>query len=155
MKMRRIMLVFVFLLLIPYICSLAIIGIGFNALVLHSTDPFRTAVGAFVGAIIMLAVKATIQRPLNLLAGDIYDSFLQQILRFFSIRRRPLLQVANFALDFVLCTLATIVIRLLLPLEWIVGTSMGFVILVMFISTCLGAYIEYDNLSIDAEIKQS
>ena len=63
MKMRRIMLVFVFLLLIPYICSLAIIGIGFNALVLHSTDPFRTAVGAFVGAIIMLAVKATIQRP--------------------------------------------------------------------------------------------
>jgi hypothetical protein len=47
------------------------------------------------------------------------------------------------------------VIRLLLPLEWIVGTSMGFVILVMFISTCLGAYIEYDNLSIDAEIKQS
>ena len=146
MKMRRIMLVFVFLLLIPYICSLAIIGIGFNALVLHSTDPFRTAVGAFVGAIIMLVWS--------------YDpfqaySFLQQILRFFSIRRRPLLQVANFILDFVLCTLATIVIRLLLPLKWIVGTSMGFVILVMFISTCLGAYIEYDNLSIDAEIKQS
>ena len=131
MKMRRIVLVFIFLLLIPYICSLAIIGIGYNALVLHSSDPFRTAIGALVGAIIMMAVKATIQRPLNLLAGDIYDSFLKQLLRFFSIRRRPILQAAN-----------------------IVGTSTGFVLLIMFISTCLGAYIEYDNLSIDSEANQ-
>lgn len=154
MKMRRIMLVFVFLLLIPYICSLAIIGIGYNALVLHSSDPFRTLVGALTGAIIMLAIKATVQRPLNLLAGDIYDSFLQQLLRFFSIRRRPFLEIANFFLDLVLCTLATIFIRWLLPLDWIVGTSTGFVLLIIFISTCLGAYIEYDNLSIDAELKK-
>ena len=36
----------------------------------------------------------------------------------------------------------------------IVGTSTGFVLLIMFISTCLGAYIEYDNLSIDSEANQ-
>ncbi|MEE8856966.1 MAG: hypothetical protein SOH68_04990 [Lactobacillus sp.] len=154
MKMRRIVLVFIFLLLIPYICSLAIIGIGYNALVLHSSDPFRTAIGALVGAIIMMAVKATIQRPLNLLAGDIYDSFLKQLLRFFSIRRRPILQAANVVLDFFLCTLATIIVRHVLPLNIIVGTSTGFVLLIMFISTCLGAYIEYDNLSIDSEANQ-
>lgn len=154
MKMRRIVLVFIFLLLIPYICSLAIIGIGYNALVLHSSDPFRTAVGAGVGAIIMMAVKATIQRPLDLLAGDIYDSFLQQILRFFSIRRRPALQIANFILDFVLCYIVTFLVRMVLSLDQIVGVSTGFVMLIMLISTCLGAYIEYDNLSIDSKLNE-
>lgn len=39
MKMRRIMLVFVFLLLIPYICSLAFIGSGFNGLVRTRLTP--------------------------------------------------------------------------------------------------------------------
>ncbi len=38
MKKSHILLVFTFLLLIPYICSLIIIGIGYDALVLHSAD---------------------------------------------------------------------------------------------------------------------
>ena len=95
MKKSHVLLVFTFLLLIPYICSLTIIGIGYDALVLHSADLFRTSIGAFVGALIMFAIKATIQRPVDLLAVEVDDGLLKQLLRFFSIRRRPLLQLAN------------------------------------------------------------
>ncbi|RVU71308.1 MULTISPECIES: hypothetical protein [Lactobacillus] len=149
MKKSHILLVFTFLLLIPYLCSLAIIGIGYNALVLHSAELMRTLIGAFVGSLIMFAIKATIQRPVDLLAMQTQDGLLKQLLRFFSIRRRYWLLFANVILDFILCLLATIVVRDFLTLDAIVGTATGIVLLIMFISTCLGAYVEYDNLSID------
>lgn len=149
MKKSHVLLVFTFLLLIPYLCSLTIIGIGYNALVLHSGDLVRTSIGAFVGSLIMFAIKATIQRPVDLLAVEVNDGLLKQLLRFFSIRRRPLIQLANVVLDFILCFAATFVVREFLTLDQIVGKSVGFVFLVMLLSTCLGAYVEYDNLSID------
>ena len=149
MKKSHVILVFTFLLLIPYLCSLTIIGIGYDALVLHSADLFRTTIGAIVGALIMFAIKATIQRPVDLLAVEIDDGLLKQLLRFFSIRRRYFLQVANVILDFILCFAATFVVREFLTLDQIVGKSVGVVMLVMLLSTCLGAYVEYDNLSID------
>ncbi|BDR60206.1 hypothetical protein [Lactobacillus xylocopicola] len=149
MKKSHVLLVFTFLLLIPYICSLTIIGIGYDALVLHSADLFRTTVGAAVGALIMFAIKATIQRPVDLLAVEVDDGVLKQLLRFFSIRRRLMIQVANFLLDFMLCFAATFVVRAFLTLDQIVGQSVGVVFLIMLLSTCLGAYVEYDNLSID------
>lgn len=149
MKKSHVILVFTFLLLIPYLCSLTIIGIGYDALVLHSADLFRTAIGATVGALIMFAIKATIQRPVDLLAVEINDGFLKQLLRFFSIRRRYFLQIANVILDFILCFAATFVVREFLTLDQIVGKSVGIVMLIMLLSTCLGAYVEYDNLSID------
>ena len=149
MKKSHVILVFTFLLLIPYLCSLTIIGIGYDALVLHSADLFRTSIGAAVGALIMFAIKATIQRPVDLLAVEINDGFLKQLLRFFSIRRRYLLQIANVILDFILCFAATFVVREFLTLDQIVGKSVGIVMLIMLLSTCLGAYVEYDNLSID------
>ena len=149
MKKSHVILVFTFLLLIPYLCSLTIIGIGYDALVLHSADLFRTTIGAIVGALIMFAIKATIQRPVDLLAVEIDDGLLKQLLRFFSIRRRYFLQVANVILDFILCFAATFVVREFLTLDQIVGKSVGIVMLVMLLSTCLGAYVEYDNLSID------
>jgi hypothetical protein len=148
MKKSQIILVFIFLLTIPYLCSLAIIGIGYNALVYHASSVWRSLVGALIGSLIMVAIKATIQRPLDLLAMNTADRLLGQFLRFFSIRRRPFFQLANLILDFVLCLLATVLVRKFLTLNQIVGSATGLVLLVMFISTCLGAYIEYDNLSI-------
>ena len=47
----------------------------------------------------MFAVKATIQRPVDLLAMQTNDSLLKQLLRFFSIRRRYFLLFANIVLD--------------------------------------------------------
>lgn len=149
MKKNRLILVFIFLLLIPYLCSLAIIGICYNALVLHAASIWRSCVGALIGSLIMFAIKATIQRPLDLMAKRLSSGLFQQSLRFFSIRRRPALQVANVILDFFLCLLATWLIREFLPLSMIVGNSVGLVLVVMFFSTCIGAYLEYDNLSID------
>lgn len=151
MKKSHILLVFTLLLLVPYICSLAIIGIGYNALVLHAADPVRTIIGATIGAFIMFAIKATIQRPVDLLAMETSDGFIKQSLRFFSIRRRYFLLVANIIFDFCLCIFATILVRDFLTLDQIAGTSAGIVLLIMFISTCLGAYVEYDNLSIDPQ----
>lgn len=149
MKKSHVLLVFTFLLLIPYLCSLTIIGIGYNALVLHSAELFRSLAGALIGSLIMFAIKATIQRPVDLLAVQVKDGFLKQLLRFFSVRRRYFLLLANIILDFILCLLATILVRDFLTLDQIVGNATGIVLLIMFISTCLGAYIEYDTLSID------
>lgn len=149
MRKSHLLLVFIFLLLIPYLCSLTIIGIGYNALVLHSAEIVRSLIGALVGAVIMFAIKATIQRPVDLLAMQTEDGFLKQLLRFFSIRRRYFFLAANIVLDFVLCLLATFLVRDFLTLDQIVGSATGIVLLVMFVSTCLGAYVEYDNLSID------
>ncbi len=149
MKKSHVLLVFIFLLLIPYLCSLTIIGIGYNALVLHSAEIIRTLIGALIGSLIMFAIKGTIQRPVDLLAMQTDDKLLKQLLRFFSIRRRYFLLAANIVLDFVLCFFATGLVRSCLTLDQIVGNATGIVLLVMFISTCLGAYIEYDNLSID------
>lgn len=151
MKKSHVLLVFFFLLLIPYICSLTIIGIGYNAMVLHSGDLFRSLIGAFVGSLVMFGIKATIQRPVDLLAMQTNDGLLKQLLRFFSIRRRYFLLTANVILDFVLCFGAMSLVRYYLTLDDIVGNATGVVLLVMFVSTCLGAYIEYDNLSIDPQ----
>lgn len=153
MKKERIYLVFIFLLLIPYLCSLGLIGISYNALVRHAGDLGRTIIGALIGALIMFAIKATIQRPLDLISDEINDNLFKQFLRFFSVKRRKLLLIGNLILDFFLCIAATVFIRLLLPLSAITGTSIGWVFVIMLVSTCIGAYIEYDNLSIDPQQK--
>ena len=149
MKKNKVADVFVFLLVIPYLCTLTLIGIGFNALVIHPASLWRTAVGALVGAFIMFMIKATIQRPLDLISDNIENSLFIQILRFFSVRRRRLYQIANIILDFILCGVATYLVRQILTFDQITGSGIGWVMLIMFISTAIGAYIEYDNLSID------
>lgn len=149
MKKSKVSAVFIFLLVIPYLCTLTLIGIGFNALVAHPASLWRTAVGAFVGALIMFAIKGTIQRPLDLISDHVENSLFLQVLRFFSVRRRRIYQIANIVLDFALCGVATYLVRQVLTLDQIVGTSVGWVMMAMFISTAIGAYLEYDNLSID------
>lgn len=153
MKKRNIFLVFIFLLLIPYICSLTLIGIGYNGLVLHSDSLWRSLVGAFTGSLVMFGIKATIQRPLDLMAKELDEGLFEQFLRFFSIRRRPVFLIANVILDFILCYISTVATRKVLTLSQIVNNSIGIVLIVMFISTCIGAYLEYDNLSIDPRQK--
>jgi small-conductance mechanosensitive channel len=153
MKKQNIYLVFTFLLLIPYLCSLTLIGICYNALVRHSSDLFRSFIGALVGTIIMFAIKATIQRPLDLVSAKVPDNFFKQILRFYSIRRRKLFLVGNCLVDFVLCWLAMDLVRRCFSLSFIIGNSVGIVLLIMLISTCIGAYIEFDILSIDPKHK--
>lgn len=149
MKTSKVNSVFLFLLVIPYLCTLALIGIAFNALVLHSASLWRTVIGALVGAMIMFAIKGTVQRPLDLVSDQVNSKIFKQFLRFFSVRRRKFLQLANFVLDFALCGISTYLVRQVLTIQQIVGNSIGYVLVVMLISTAIGAYIEYDALSID------
>ena len=141
MKKQNIYLVFTFLLLIPYLCSLTLIGICYNALVRHSSDLFRSFIGALVGTIIMFAIKATIQRPLDLVSAKVPDNFFKQILRFYSIRRRKLFLIGNCLVDFVLCWLAMDLVRSCFSLSFIIGNSVGIVLLIMLISTCIGCLL--------------
>ena len=149
MKTSKVNSVFLFLLVIPYLCTLALIGIAFNALVLHSASLWRTVIGALVGAMIMFAIKGTVQRPLDLVSDQVNSKVFKQFLRFFSVRRRKFLQLANFVLDFALCGISTYLVRQVLTIQHIDGNSIGYVLVVMLISTAIGAYIEYDALSID------
>lgn len=149
MKTSKVNSVFLFLLVIPYLCTLALIGIAFNALVLHSASLWRTVIGALVGAMITFAIKGTVQRPLDLVSDQVNSKVFKQFLRFFSVRRRKFLQLANFVLDFALCGISTYLVRQVLTIQQIVGNSIGYVLVLMLISTAIGAYIEYDALSID------
>ena len=133
MKKQSIYLVFTFLLLIPYLCSLTLIGICYNALVRHSSNILRSLVGALVGAIIMFAIKATIQRPLNLVSDEVPNNLFKQILRFYSIRRRKLLLIYNFLVDFALCWFAMDLVREFFSLSFIIGNSVGIVLLLSLI----------------------
>lgn len=149
MKKSKIIALFITLLVVPYLCTLTLIGVSYNALVLHSDSWWRTIVGSLVGALIVFAIKGTIQRPLDLVSDKTDNELLKQSLRFFSIRRRRLLQLANFVLDFVLCVLSTYLVRMTFSLDAIVGSTIGYVLVIMLISVCIGATIEYDSLSID------
>lgn len=149
MKQYKIIAVFITLLAIPYLATLALIGISYNAVVIHSDNLWRTLVGASVGSMIVFAIKGTIQRPLDLVSDKTDSLFLKQLLRFFSIRRRRLLQLANFVLDFGLCFGATIAARQIFTYDQIIGSTVGYVLVIMLVSTIIGATLEYGFLSID------
>ncbi|MGX4763171.1 hypothetical protein [Holzapfeliella sp. JNUCC 72] len=150
MKKYRVFFVFLFLLFIPYICSLALIATAYNALVLHADDIFRTLIGALTGGFILYAMKATIQRPLDLIGDQIRQPFLKQFVRFFSIQRRFKFKIANLILDIVMSGIATVLIRVLVDKSIIMNQLAGFFLIIMFFSTALGAYVEYDHLSVDS-----
>lgn len=95
-------------------------------------------------------MKATIQRPLDLIGDQIRQPFLKQFVRFFSIQRRLKFKIANLLLDIVLSGIATILIRVLIDKSIIMNQLAGYFLIIMFFSTALGAYVEYDHLSVDS-----
>ncbi len=149
MSNKKAILVYTFLLVIPYVLSLALIGISFNALVLHSASLWRTMVGSVVGACIMLAVKITVERPLEIILNFVHNKFLRFLVNSFWITESKRKVGANLIVDFILSGIATWGIRQLFSPDRIMGDILGIVLAMMFASALIGAYLEYDLLSVD------
>ncbi|KRM31468.1 hypothetical protein FC83_GL000764 [Agrilactobacillus composti DSM 18527 = JCM 14202] len=149
MSNKKAILVYTFLLVIPYVLSLALIGISFNALVLHSASLWRTMVGSVVGACIMLAVKITVERPLEIILNFVHNKFLRFLVNSFWITESKRKVGANLIVDFILSGIATWGIRQIFSPDRIMGDILGIVLAMMFASALIGAYLEYDLLSVD------
>ncbi|WP_416353242.1 hypothetical protein ACNAN0_10520 [Agrilactobacillus fermenti] len=149
MSNKKAILVYTFLLVIPYILSLALIGIAFNALVLHSASLWRTIIGSIVGSFIMLAVKVTVERPLEIILDFVNNKFLRFLVNSFWITQSHRKIISNLIVDFVLSGVSTWGIRQLFTQNQIWGSLLGVVIAAMFVFTLIGAYLEYDLLSVD------
>lgn len=153
MSDRKATIVFVFFFVIPYLAGQAMIGIAYNSLVLHNTSIWRTIVGAGVGALILYAAKVPMERPLRILGKYTYVPFIHLSVRFFMLQEaRPLKIVLNYLFDFLGAVVATGFARFLWPGQvghaFLVGTPFGWCIAIMFVSLCIGAYIDFDALSI-------
>ena len=149
MSNKKAILVYTFMLVIPYILSLALIGIAYNALVLHSASLWRTAVGSCVGACIMLAVKITVERPLEIILNFVNNRFLRFLVNSFWITQSKRKIISNLIVDFVLSGIATWGIRQLFTHSQILGNLLGIVLGLMFVFALIGAYLEFDLLSVD------
>lgn len=149
MSNKKVIIVYTFLLVIPYILSLALIGVAYNGLVLHSASLWRTVVGSFVGACIMLAVKVTVERPLEIILNFVNNRFLRFLVNSFWITQSKRKILSNLAVDFVLSGIATWGIRQLFTHDQILGNLLGIVLSLMFVFALIGAYLEFDLLSVD------
>lgn len=149
MSNKKIAAVYLFLFLLPYLCALLVIGTSYNALVLHSASLWRTFVGAAVGAVVMSALKVTVERPLAILVANATRPLLRNILDFFKVDGDMKKRVLNLGIDFVFCGVATWVVRNVFPREWIMWSLIGWLMLIMFISVLIGGYIDYDLLSVE------
>ncbi|WDF83502.1 hypothetical protein PQ472_04500 [Lacticaseibacillus pabuli] len=152
MTSKKAFAIFIFLFVIPYLCGLAIIGVAYNAMVLHSTSLWRSAVGALVGATLLYFAKIPLERPLRILGRYTYR-FIHLTVRFFMLdNARPLKRVLNYLIDFGLAFFATYALRWLFPGQAgksiIMSTMNGWLVAALFISLCIGAYMDFDVLSI-------
>ena len=154
MTNRRATLIFIFLFIIPYISAQIMIGIAYNALVLHSDSLWRSLVGAFVGAWILYFAKIPLEHPLRVLGKYTTIQLIHYVVRFFMLEHAKWWkQVLNFTIDFLVAVGATYVLRWLFPVaangsNVLMGTPLGWMIAILFISLCIGAYIDFDALSV-------
>ncbi|MCI1892463.1 hypothetical protein [Schleiferilactobacillus perolens] len=149
MSNKKIAAVYLFLFLLPYLCALLVIGTSYNALVLHSASLWRTIIGAAVGAVVMSALKVTVERPLAILVVNATRPSLRSLLDFFNVDSNVTKRILNLSMDFVLCGIATWAVRNFFPKEWIMWSLIGWLMLIMFLSVLVGGYIDYDLLSVE------
>ncbi|KRL13373.1 hypothetical protein [Schleiferilactobacillus perolens] len=149
MSNKKIAAVYLFLFLLPYLCALLVIGTSYNALVLHSASLWRTIIGAAVGAVVMSALKVTVERPLAILVVNATRPSLRSLLDFFNVDSNVTKRILNLSMDFVLCGIATWAVRNFFPKEWIMWSLIGWLMLIMFLSVLIGGYIDYDLLSVE------
>ena len=154
MTSRKANVIFLFLFVIPYFSALGIIGVAYNSLVLHSDSLWRSVVAAAVGAVLLFFAKIPLERPLSIL-GKYTFRLSHLVVRFFILETpQPMKRVVNYLFDFILALGSTYLLRQLFPGQAgksiIMGHMNGWLVAVLFLSLCIGAYLDFDALSITA-----
>jgi len=153
MTNRKATFIFMFLFVIPYVSAQVMIGIAYNALVLHSDSWWRSLIGAVVGATLLFFAKIPLERPLRILGKYTTSKFIHLSVRFFILEEaRASKQILNYLIDVVLAFASTYALRWFFPgaagKALLMGTPFGWVVAILFISICIGAYLDFDMLSI-------
>ncbi|KRL66712.1 hypothetical protein FC27_GL000450 [Companilactobacillus versmoldensis DSM 14857 = KCTC 3814] len=150
---KKIVVIYLFFFFIPYIVSLLIAGIAYNALVLHALT-WRIIVGGIVGSLGIFAVKVIAQRPVLIMYRSSTRKSLRRFIHFFILERDKVIIGLNLLIDFLLCIGSIYLVANVLPIEHILGNSIGWLVLIMMISLTLASYLEFDSLSIYTEKKK-
>lgn len=150
---KKIVVIYLFFFFIPYIVSLLIAGIAYNALVLHALT-WRIVVGGIVGSLGIFAIKVIAQRPILIMYRSSTRKGLKRFINFFILERDKVIIGLNLIIDFFLCIGSIYLVAAVLPLERILGNSIGWLVLIMMISLTLASYLEFDSLSIYTEKKK-
>ncbi|MCH4008873.1 hypothetical protein [Companilactobacillus sp.] len=154
MSNKKIVVIYLFFFFIPYVVSLLIAGIAYNALVLHALT-WRVVVGGVVGSLGIFAIKVIAQRPILIMYRSSTKKSLKRFIHFFILERDKVIIGLNLVVDFFLCIGSIYLIAKVLPIAYILGSSIGWLVLIMMISLTLAAYIEFDSLSIYTEKKKN
>lgn len=153
MSNKKIVVIYLFFFFIPYIVSLLIVGIAYNALVLHALT-WRLVIGGIVGSLGIFAIKVIAQRPILIMYRSSTKKALKRFINFFILERDKVIIGANLIIDFCLSIGSIYLIAKVLPISKILGSSIGWLVLIMMISLTLASYLEFDSLSIYTEKKK-
>ncbi|NVY96792.1 hypothetical protein HU830_06440 [Lactobacillus sp. DCY120] len=153
MSNKKIIIIYTFLFIIPYILCLALIATGYNALVNHYNSWWRLVICAFVGALLMTAVKSIAHRPVKIISHRTTNYFLKTVINFFNIDYRPYSLYCNFGVDWSLTLVSVYLLRHLFTRPQIQGQLTGWLIALLIISLVLASNLEYQTLSIDPQQK--
>ncbi|UQS83261.1 hypothetical protein [Bombilactobacillus thymidiniphilus] len=149
MSNKKISVIYTFLFIIPYLLCLALIATGYNALIRHYSSWWRLMICALIGSILMLAIKSIAHRPIKIITKQTTNNFLKNVINFFNIDYSVRNFYYNFAIDFILTIVMSLIIHHLFPLYKIQGTLTGWIIALLILSLVFASNIEYQTLSID------
>lgn len=152
MSNKKIAAIYLFFFIIPYILCLGVVGIAYNALVLHAIT-WRIVAGGIIGAFGMFAVKVIAQRPVLIMYRSSSTKFLQELLNFFILERNKLVIGLNLCVDFVLSIISIYLVARFVPLATIIGSPIGWLVIILMVSLTIASYMEFESLSIYSEKK--
>lgn len=152
MSNKKIAIIYLLFFIIPYIVCLLVVGISYNALVLHALT-WRVLVGGIVGSLGMFAVKVIAQRPVLIMYRSTTRKSLKNLINFFILERSKAVIGLNLIFDFFLSLGSIYLVANVLTLQQIMGTTLGWLVLILIVSLTLASYLEFETLSIYTEKK--
>lgn len=147
MSNKKIAVIYLFFFIIPYIVCLGVVGVAYNALVLHALT-WRVIAGGVVGAFGMFAVKVIAQRPVLIMYRSSTTNALKSLINFFILERKKTTIGLNLIVDFLLSIASIYIVAKLIPLSIIIGSAIGWLVLILIVSLTLASYLEFESLSI-------
>ncbi|WP_099974392.1 MULTISPECIES: hypothetical protein [Lactobacillaceae] len=152
MSNKRITVIYLFFFLIPYIACLLIVGISYNALVLHAIS-WRIILGGIIGAFGLFAVKVIAQRPILIMYRNSTRPALKKFINLFILERNFWIISFNLISDFIFSIISIYLVKNVLPISHIMGNTLGWLVLILMLSVTFASYLEFDALSIYKEDK--
>ena len=151
MSKKSLAVSYLFLLVVPYIICLMMIGTSYNALVIHSGSFWRTFVAAFVGSCVLTFLKIIANRPIRILKEYTTNHPLSEFINSLDIVNNKKYRILNFGIDGFLSACFTWIIRHIFSFNLIFSYLNGYLITALIISLIIASYSSLDEVQLDQE----